>query len=230
MKRYVRIIAILAIFALIFVALVASSVKTPDVAASAWNKSMLKGETESPARHYIVYTDLMCPYCNYYAKVIQDNPEEFSAFLSEHKIAYEVRVTDMLYEGSGVSNSRPAAEAAYCAAREDRFWDFYAAAVSSLFSDYYVRGIGNSKTATPITDMTRDYWLNVGKEVGLSDSFATCYENGEAIPEILENTQKAAQLTGGGLPSFSFGSFTTGGFDSSWDWELTKKMLSAGLK
>ena len=229
MKRYLRIVVIIAIFVLIFFALITSSVKSPDLANAVWNQAMLKGETEHPARHYIVYTDLMCPYCNYYAKNIQDNPEAFAVFLSEHKIAYEVRMTDMLYESSGVTYSRPAAEGAYCAARVGRFWDYYAAAISALFEDYYQHGIGNSKTAPKIEDMTRDYWLKLGQELELGEAFETCYNNREAVSEIATNTAKAAQ-TAAGLPYFTFGSFSTGGFDPSWDWEITEQLLSAGLK
>jgi len=228
MNRVVRIGVIVGIFVLIFAALITSSVKSPDVSGAIWNENMTLGDPLTATRHYIVYTDLMCPYCNYYAKLVQENEEELESYLAEHKIAYEVRVTDMLYEGSGVELSRPAAEGAYCAAREGRFWEFYHAAVSELFSKYYEKGIGNSKTAPMIDDMTRDFWYEVGKSVGLGETFKSCYKNSEAVAEIRANTAKASN-SAVGLPSFAFEKFTTSGFDPTWDWGVVKQMYDAGL-
>ncbi len=229
MKRLIRIIVVVGVFAVIFIAMVSSSVKQPDFETQIWNKNMTLGDPETAVRHYVVYTDLMCPYCNYYARIIKNNEEDLKNYLAEHKILYEVRVTDMLYEGSGVELSRPAAEAAYCAAAEDKFWDFYHLALDSIFSDYYDKGIGYSKTAPLISDMTRDYWLNVASEAGLGETFADCYNNRRMVAEVSENTIKASQ-TAAGLPYYSFGRFSTGGFDPSWDWSIVKQMFDYGLK
>ena len=229
MKKAVRIIALVAVFALVFIAIVTSNVKPIDLEGNVWNGQMLLGNKETAVRHYIVYTDLMCPYCNYYGRIVQQNEEDFLKYIEENKIAYEVRVTDMLYEGSGVEYSRPAAEGAYCAARENRFWDYYHAALDHIFTDYYDKGIGYSKTAPMIEDMTRDYWRNIGKEIGLGDSFKKCFDDDEALEEIQANTMKAGSSMSG-LPYFTFGKFSTGGFDPSWDWATVKSMLNQGLK
>ncbi|MBQ6130138.1 thioredoxin domain-containing protein [Candidatus Saccharibacteria bacterium] len=228
MSRALRIGTLVGIFILIFAALIFSSVKPPDVTGELWNENMTLGDPSTATRHYIVYTDLMCPYCNYYAKLVQENESDLLVYLTEHKIAYEVRVTDMLYEGSGVELSRPAAEGAYCAAREGKFWEFYHAAVSELFSVYYDKGIGNSKTAPMITDMTRDFWYDLGKSVGVGETFKTCYKNSESVAEIEKNTEKAS-ASALGLPSFAFNKFTTSGFDPTWDWSVVKQMYDAGL-
>ena len=125
--------------------------------------------------------------------------------------------------------SRPAAEGAYCAARENRFWDYYHAALDHIFEDYYWKGVGYSKTAPMITDMNRDYWYNIGKEIGLGDTFKTCFKDSLAVSEIEENTIKAS-TSANGLPSFTFGKFSTSGFDPSWEWDTVKTMLNQGLK
>ena len=228
MKRTARIVILIAIIALIFVAIFTSTTKTVDISTTIWNTSMTLGDAETATRHYIVYTDLMCPYCNYYARQTLSYEDELKDYLAQHKILYEVRVTDMLYEGSGIELSRPAAEAAYCAAREDKFWDFYHEAISSLFKDYYDKGIGSSKTAPKIEDMTRDYWADIGERVGLGEDFQNCYDGREAVSEIAENTYKASSLTNG-LPYFDFNNFSTGGFDPSWDFATITEMYDAGL-
>ena len=229
MKKLASILALVAVFALIFVAIVTSNVNQVDVSGEIWNQAMTMGDPETAVRHYIVYTDLMCPYCNYYGRMIWENNDEFQQYIADNKIAYEVRVTDMLYEGSGVEMSRPAAEGAYCAAREDRFWDYYHAALDHIFEDYYWKGIGYSKTAPMITDMDRDYWYNIGKEIGLGDTFKTCFKESLATTELQENTFKAS-VNIDGLPSFAFGKFTTSGYDPSWEWDTVKAMLNQGLK
>ncbi|MBQ3430881.1 thioredoxin domain-containing protein [Candidatus Saccharibacteria bacterium] len=229
MKRIIRIAVLVGVFGLILLALITSSIKEPNLGEAVWNNSMTLGDAETAVRHYVVYTDLMCPYCNYYGKTIAENDEEFKTYLSEHKILYEVRVTDMLYEGSGIEQSRPAAEAAYCASKENKFWDYYHLALESIFSDYYEKGFGYSKTAPKITDMTDDYWEKIGEKIGLGESFKQCFENHESVSEILENTYNASS-SAVGLPYFVFGRYATGGFDNSWGWSEVKQMLNAGLK
>ena len=229
MKKIARIAALVAVFALIFVAIVSSNVNQVDVNGSIWNQTMTMGDPETAIRHYVVYTDLMCPYCNYYGRMIWNHDEEFQQYLNYNKIAYEVRVTDMLYESSGVEMSRPAAEGAYCAARENRFWDYYHAALEHIFADYYDKGFGYSKTAPMITDMTRDYWYNIGKEIGLGDTFKTCFKESLAVSEVQDNTYRASEFANG-LPSFTFGKFSTSGYDPSWEWNTVKSMLNQGLK
>ena len=229
MKKLASILALVAVFALIFIAIVTSNVNQVNVSEEIWNQAMTMGDPETAVRHYIVYTDLMCPYCNYYGRVIWENDEEFQQYIADNKIAYEVRVTDMLYESSGVEMSLPAAEGAYCAARENRFWDYYHAALDHIFKDYYSKGIGYSKTAPMITDMERDYWYNIGKEIGLGDTFKTCFKDSLAVTELRENTYKAG-VSIDGLPSFAFSKFTTSGYDPSWEWSTVKTMLNQGLK
>ncbi|MBR3257289.1 thioredoxin domain-containing protein [Candidatus Saccharibacteria bacterium] len=228
MPKFARILILAGIFGVILLAIISSSVKPPEIESKIWNDAMTLGDVENATRHYIVYTDLMCPYCNYYAKTISDNEEEFEKFLSDHKIAYEVRVTDMLYESSDVAFSRPAAEGAYCAARENKFWDYYHLAVDSIFEDYYSKGLGNSKTAPKITNLPTSYWKEIGKEVGLGESFENCFDEEKALSQVTENTYRASAQASG-LPYFVFGKYATGGFDSTWGWSETKEMLEAGL-
>lgn len=229
MSKTVRTIILVLIVAAFFGLFIFSSTRPVDISGKVWNENMVLGDVENATRHYIVYTDLMCPYCNYYARTIQANDEEFQKYISENKIAYEVRVTDMLYESSGIEYSLPSAEAAYCAAKENRFWDYYHKALDHIFTDYYEKGIGYSKTAPMIEDMARDYWENIAKEAGLSEDFSKCFNNRETLGTVQETTYRASKFANG-LPYFYFGKFSTGGFDPSWEWTEVKQMLDEGLK
>lgn len=221
-------IAIIAVVGLLLGAIFMSLTSSPDPAEETWSIATTTGP-EDARLHYIMYTDLMCPYCDVFSREIMNHWDEFQSYLDEHKILFEVRVTDLLYTGGSSDYSRTAGEAAYCATRADHFWEFYHAALASLWSDYQSKGIGSSKTALPITNMPDDYWLKVGASAGLDEDFANCLKNHEAVDELDYNTRRASQVTTG-LPSFKFHRFATSGFSDTWDWAYVKMMLDAGLK
>ena len=229
MGRIIRIAAVI-ILAGAFVALIIfNASSTP--ADEAWDEATTMGNLDAK-NHYIFYTDLMCPYCDAYSRLIAENKEEFQRdYLEGKDILYEIRLTDFLYEYGEhkTEYSRQSAEAAYCAARENKFWDFYEAALNKLNKDYHSKGIGVSKTSPQIKDITDEYWLNIGKSVGLGEQFETCYKNHETVDQIKANTAKVSRIVDSGLPYFKFGKFSTGGFDQSWDWSYVKKYLDAGL-
>ena len=225
--RFARIAAIAIIVALLFAAVIMSITSKPSAGEQAWNSEMTIGAADSP-NLYVMYTDLMCPYCDVFSRVVMDHWDEFKSYLEANHILFEVRLTDYLYESVDSKYSRDSAEAAYCAAREGKFWDYYHGAIKALWDDYQSKGIGDSKTSPAITNLPSDYWLKIGQKIGLSDHFADCIKNHETASELDEATQKALRLANG-MPSFKFNRFTTAGFDSSWGWDYVKMYLDAGL-
>lgn len=225
--RIIRTIAIVAVVCAFIGLIFASLISQPSPAGQAWTAAMTTGPEDAKS-HYVMYTDLMCPYCDVFSREVMAHWDEFQAYLSEHNILFEIRMTDMLYEGSNVEKSREAGEASYCAARENKFWEFYHGALKALWDDYHSKGIGSSKTAPPIKDMPDDYWLKVGQQVGLGEQFANCLKNHESVDDLDYNTRRASQVAAG-LPSFKFNKFTTSGFSDTWDWSYVKMMLDAGL-
>ena len=200
------------------------------IADKAWDVNTVLGDAETAKYHYIMYTDIMCPYCDVFSRLTIENEEEFEQYLADNKIAFEVRVTDMLYESNGQEFSKTSAHGAYCAASEGKFWEYYHNAISSLWDDYHSKGIGSSKTAPQISDMTDEYWLEIGHEVGLGETFDNCVTSEQFADLLYKNTVKASTaIYGGGLPYFQFGSFETSGFDPSWDYSYVQKYLDAGL-
>ena len=228
MKKLGRILVLILIGGAIVAAMITSTTRKTPLSEKIWNEGMTLGSLEAK-NYFIVYTDLMCPYCNLYAQEVYHNEEEFEQYLAENNILYEVRVTDMLYDANGIEFSRVSAEGAYCANREGKFWDYYHTALVSLEEDYYKKGIGNSKTAPRIEDMTRDYWKNIAEKAGIGGNFEACFDNGEALEEIDKNTTKANSVAYG-LPSFAFNKYETSGFDPSWDFSIIKELYEAGLK
>ena len=76
----------------------------------------------------------------------------------------------------------------------------------------------------------KDYWIELGKEVGLGDSFESCVKNNDTIEEVVENTGKVAKVIDGGMPSFLFNKYSFSGFDLSWGWEYVQYYFDKGLE
>lgn len=225
--RIWRTLAIVVVAALFLALIIVNLTSKPSLSDQVWNQETTVGDLGAK-NYYIMYTDLMCPYCDVFSRQTLEHWDEFEQYLADNDILFEIRLTDYLYEGSGHQMSRDSAEGAYCAMHEGKFWEYYHEAISSLWNDYHSKGIGSSKTATPIKDMPDDYWLNIGHKVGLGEQFDNCVNNHETVAEIEANTRKAAQ-SADGMPYFKFNRFTTSGFDNNWGWDYVLRYLDAGL-
>jgi len=225
--RIWRTIAVIVVAALFIIIMIVSLTSKPAPGDRAWNQATTIGNLEAK-NYYIMYTDLMCPYCDVFSRATMEHWDEFQQYLSDNDILFEVRLTDYLYEGNDIAASRNSAEGAYCAMRENKFWDYYHGALQSLWDDYHSKGIGTSKTAPQIQDMPDDYWRTVGHEAGLGEDFDKCLDEHATIAEIEDNTRRALQVAQG-MPFFQFNKFTTAGFDNNWGWDYVLKYLNAGL-
>ncbi|MBR3368196.1 thioredoxin domain-containing protein [Candidatus Saccharibacteria bacterium] len=228
MERGIR-IGVLIIVCGAFLALMFFNIMNkPPVSSKVWDEGTTIGDPDTATRHYVQYADLGCPYCDVFSRLTVQNEEDFKNYLAENHILFEIRLTDTIYESAGIDFSRDSAIAAYCAKREGKFIDYYHAGVMALYDDYQSKGIGDSKTSPMITDMPKDYWLEIGHEIGLSENFDSCVKNKETLDEVNENTIKASQYISG-LPYFQFEEFKQSGFDNNWDYKYVIKYLDAGL-
>lgn len=224
----VRTVVIVAIVALLIIVMALSSTTIQkSIADQVWDERATLGSLDA-SNYYIMYTDLACPYCDVFSRLTIENEEEFEQFLADNDILFELRLTSMLYESYESEISLNGAEATYCAMNEDKFWEYYHNAIQSLWDDYQSQGYGAYKGAPEITDIPEDYWLQIGYEVGLGDTFTECVNNRETADLVSANTTKAASSVSG-LPYFIFNDFTTSGFDNSWEWDMVLQYLEAGL-
>ena len=228
MKKALRIIGIVGIVAVIVLAIFTSTNSTPSNAEKVWDAKMTMGNMDAK-NYFIVYSDLVCPYCIAFENAIVEHEDEFKKYLEENDILYEVRVSDFLYEygESNPINSRYSAVATYCAKNEDKFWDYYNSAVTKVWNDYF-KEMGKS-AVSGMSKLGKDYWIEIGKKVGLSDQFENCVKNDEPLEEIEKNAEKTAKLANG-MPYFKFNKYTSSGFDLSWGWEYVQMYLKAGLE
>ena len=228
MKKALRIAALVAVLVVLGAAIANSMVK-PSRSSKVWNKEMPVGK-EDGKNFFIIYSDLVCPYCVAFENAIVDHEEEFKQYLEENDILLEVRMSEFLYEYGETRpiNSRYSAEATYCAKNEGKFWEYYNKAIKTVWTDYF-EGSGKS-AAESMRSLGKDYWIGIGKEVGLGESFEKCVREDESLDEVKKNTEKTAKMVNGGMPYFKFNEFATSGFDLSWGWEYVLYYFEAGLE
>ena len=228
MKKAFRIIGLIAIIAVIIAAIVASMLpKSESNADKVWDTEMTIGNLDAK-NYFIIYSDLVCPYCVAFENAIVENEDKFQKYIAENDILVEVRLSDFLYEygESNPINSRYSAIATYCAKNEGKFWDYYNLAISTVWNQYF-KDLGKG-AFNRMGSLTKDYWINIGKQIGLGDTFESCVNNDEPLSEIKENAKKSARLANG-MPYFKFNNYTSSGFDLSWGWEYVQMYFQAGL-
>ena len=234
-QRIISITIIIAVVGAIFGLFVYNALNGTSFEGSAWNEQMTLGDVSTAKRHYVMYTDIFCPYCDKFSDAVAAHKDEFMTdYIEDKKIYFEIRVTDMNYLAGHSNNSKPAGEGAYCAAKQEKFWDYYYALLGQIYKDYHSKGIGIDRNSERIPDLEMDYFYKVAKNTDLDyDSFVSCMENHETEEELNKNTQRAGNIVGGGVPYFTFDKFVTSGFagnfDADKDYERVKLMMEAGL-
>lgn len=226
--KIARIVGIVTIIVLIVAAMIASfSYKTP-IADKIWDKDTVIGNQDAE-NYFIVYSDLVCPYCIAFENAILEHHQEFEKYIAENNVLYEVRLSDFLYE-YGQTNpiaSRYSAEAVYCAKKEGRFWDYYNHAITNVWNNYFKNSGKNA--FTELNAQGKDYWIKLGTEVGFGDDFKNCVKNDETLDEVIKVAAKTVKAING-MPYFKFNEYVSSGFDLSWGWEYVKMYFDSGLK
>ena len=227
MKKTLRIISIIAVVGILIAAIVASMNSKPTNAEIVWDDKMTIGNIDAK-NYFIIYSDLVCPYCVAFENAIVEHEEDFQNYIKDNDILVEIRLSDFLYEygESRPINSRYSAVATYCAKNEGKFWDYYNKAISTIWNDYFEKS-GKSAVKS-MSSLDKSYWIKIGEKVGLGDTFKSCVENDDPIEEIEKNAAKSAKLANG-MPYFKFNNYTSSGFDLSWGWDYVQMYFKAGL-
>ncbi len=228
MNKIGRIIGVVAVIGLLAAAII-FSMKKPSTAELIWDKDTVIGYPDAK-NHFIIYSDLLCPYCVAFENAMAENEESVEEYAAEHDVAIEVRVSEFLYRygESRPINSHYSAEAVFCAKREGKFWDYYNSAIKAVWNEYFAK-MGKG-AFSEMAQLNKDYWIGIGTKIGLGDSFANCVNNDETADEVLKITEKTAKLVNGGMPYFKFNEWSTSGFDLSWGYEHVLQYFDAGLK
>lgn len=226
--KIIRIVAIVALVGLLGYGVYIGAKPTP-ISEKVWDTRSTAGNLDTAENYFIIYTDLMCPYCVAFENAILTNEEEFEEYIEENKVLVEVKVTDFLYEFGETKpiNSRYSAEATYCAMEEGKFWDYYGTAIRTVWDTYFA--VSGKSAFIEMNKLSKEYWIALGESVGLGESFRSCVENDEKLDLIIANTKKTLDSINGGMPYFKFNKFSFSGFDLSWGWDYVKAYFDKGL-
>ena len=227
MGKALRIVGVVAVIGLLLLAIITSMTQKTPNSEKVWDPEMTVGNMDAE-NYFIIYSDIACPYCIAFENAIIEHEEDFQNYIEANDVLVEIRLADFMYEyGESRSiESRYSAEAIYCAKNEGKFWDYYNLVITRVWNDWF-KEMGKS-AFTEFNKLEKDYWIKLGKEVGLGDTFKTCVEEDKTISEVVQAAQKMARLVSG-MPHFKFNNYTTGGFDLSWGWEYVRMYFDAGL-
>ena len=227
MKKALRIVGVVAIIVILIAAIAASmNQKTPN-AERVWDVDMTVGNLEAE-NYFIIYSDLACPYCVAFENAIIENEDSFNRYIEENDILVEIRLSDFLYRyGQSRSiESLYGAEAVYCAKKEGRFWDYYNRAITRVWKEFFEK-MGKA-AFVEFNKLEKDYWIKMGREIGLADEFEQCVKNDEVLDEVNVASTKSEKLIDG-MPYFKFNKYISSGFDLSWGWDYVLMYFEAGL-
>lgn len=226
--KVIRIIGILAIVGIIIAAMIVGLSHNTNEAKKVWDQDTITGNPDAE-NHFIIYSDIVCPYCVAFENAIIEHEDEFQKYIKENDILVEVRLSDFLYE-YGQSNpisSRYSAEAVYCAKKEGKFWDYYNYVIPYVWNNYFA--VSGKNAFMELNTKKKDFWINIGKEIGFGQDFENCVKNDEPLDEIIAVAAKMVKQIDG-LPYFKFNKYISSGFDLSWGWDYVEMYFDSGLK
>lgn len=228
MKKALRIFGVVAVIGILVAAIVASMNQGSSNAEKVWDKDMTVGNMDAK-NYFIIYSDLACPYCVAFENAIIEHEEQFKKYIETNDILVEIRLSDFLYEygQSQPIESLYGAEGVYCAKREGRFWEYYNLAITKVWKEYFEQS--GKGAFSEFNKLGKDYWIEMGEEIGLSPDFEQCVQNDETRPEIEKVAEKSSKLING-MPYFKFNKYISSGFDLSWGWDYVLMYFDAGLE
>ncbi len=136
--------------------------------------SPAKGST-NPRVTIVEFSDFECPFCNQVQSTLKQIIESYGK---------DVRLVFKHLPLDGHRNSFPAARAAYCAAEQDRFWQFH----DALFST---------------RDLSPPVLEKIASELGLAPAkFQTCLNSEQSRAAIVKDLEAAKLFRIDSTPSF----------------------------
>lgn len=236
MQKAIRVGLLVLIIGFLGALIIFNAVNPAPVDMTVWNEQMTKGNKDTAKHHFIMYTDVFCPYCDKFSDAVAANMEDFDKnYIEDKNILFEIRVTDMNYVNGHSTNSRPGGEAVYCAAKQGDFWSYYYALLAKIYKDYHSRGIGVDRNSEKIPTLSMDYFYDIADNIDTLDrgKLVSCMENDETVKELDDNTTKAKSKVNGGVPRFVFDKYVADGFLGNWntdnDYKQVKLLMDAGL-
>lgn len=155
------------------------------------------GDASAPVT-IIEFSDFQCPYCAVFAT--QTFPQLKQEYIDTGKVKLVYR--DLPLTQIGHRNAPKAAEAAECAAEQNKFLEYH---------DQVFEKQADWSTADDPSSLFKDY----ANELGLDDEFAACLDSGRRTEEVQKDAAAAQVLGVNGTPTFFIGRGDTLAFNTA---------------
>lgn len=148
------------------------------------------GDPDAPVS-FVVYSDFQCPFCKQFDE--QDLPKVINNFVTEGNVKVEWRPMPIISQqplDAPENESVQAAEAALCAADQNRFWPYSEAL-------YAAQGAENSGIFSD--EMLKQTAVDTGLD---PDTFNECLDSGSKQDEVVQIRQEGTDSGVQGTPTF----------------------------
>ena len=163
----------------------------PAAPTLAMAKAYTKGDPNAPVK-LVQYSDFLCPSCSQVSLGIM--PEIEKQYVETGKVYFEFRPMAFIAAGS-----QTAAEGAYCAADQGKFWEYHDAAYQAVWQGYFSKGIDPREV--PLYSHSGVVDIATSARID-SEQMATCLANGTNTKAVTSYTQKAQAAGVNGTPYF----------------------------
>lgn len=182
-------------------------VNVPNSNQDPQTKGNTMGDPNAPVK-IIEYADFQCPYCQRYWQ--HTEKQIIQTYVATGKVYYEYRSV-----GAFIGpESAAAAEAAYCAGDQGKFWDYH----DALYSNWTGENVGDF---TP--DKLRQYAAAVGLD---AKAFDDCLTQGTHKAQVMEDAANAKSDGIRATPSFQINGQL---FEGAQPFDAFQKVIDAAL-
>lgn len=155
------------------------------------NINMSEGATNAPVK-MVEYADFLCPYCSKFAHSVM--PQIKQNYIDTNKVHLEFRPVAII-----TGDSERAAEGAYCAAEQGKFWNYYQAAYDATWNGYYAHGVKPAQV--PI--FRGSALMTIAKSAQLNTTqFMSCLDSGKYGQAVAKSTKAFENSGFNGTPAF----------------------------
>ena len=159
----------------------------PDPVVQAADRGRIDGDS-SAKTWVIIASDFQCPFCK------QWHDETYKTFLDQYVRSGKVKVAFINFPIESIhKNAMITAEAAMCAAAQNKFWAYHT-------------GLFNTQTQWAGMAEPRPVLDSLAKSVGLDTAaWAKCVDSKQMVPMIRADLSRASAAGVGSTPSFIIG-------------------------
>lgn len=155
-----------------------SAISTSDINPSQFSM----GDPKAPVK-LIQYSDFLCPGCTVVSLGVM--PKIITQYVDTKKVYLEFKPLSIVAAGSQI-----AAEGAYCAADQNKFWQYHDIAYQTVWNEYFSKNPNINPRTVPL--YTVPNVEKIAAQAGVdTKKFNSCLEGGSKMQNVIDATSQA---------------------------------------